>query len=64
MNKIDDSSIGRLFTTNGDDAWRCISYCAEPTTTFLNLETGERLSGSIHSLNVSGFKPLTVKGKS
>ena len=55
MNKDD---VSKLFTTNGEDAWRLMCYCAEPTVEFENLETHERIGGSIYSLNVAPFRRL------
>lgn len=58
---IDNEAVGQLFTTNGKDAWRCITYCEYPTVTFENLETKEQRGGATHSLNVMVFKRLTME---
>lgn len=55
---INEDSVGKLYTTNGSDAWRCVSYCSQPTATFLNLETGEQCGGGVYSPNVAQYKPL------
>lgn len=59
---MNGDDVGKLFTIDGSDAWRCISYCEYPTITFKNLETGQLQGGAIGCLNVRNFKPLTVPG--
>lgn len=52
------NSVGKLFTMNGDDLWRCVSYCGEPTIKFQNLETGELKGGAVGCLNFEKFKQI------
>lgn len=58
---INEKDVGSLFTTNGKDVWRCMSYCGEPTATFENIETKTKTGGSVRSLNVADFKRLKVE---
>jgi hypothetical protein len=58
---MNGDAVGKLFTTNGDDVWRCISYCEYPTIKFKNLETGELCGGAVGCLNVQDFRPLVTK---
>lgn len=53
-----EADVGKLFTRNGHDAWRCISYCEYPTVSFQNLETGEERGGAIGSPIVQEFVEL------
>ena len=55
---IDKDSVGGLFTTDGRDAWRLISYSDQPTAVMENLETKERTSGVVGCLNLQPFKRL------
>lgn len=59
MNKDD---VGKLFTTDGEDAWRLITYCEHPTATMENLETKKRVSGAVGSLILEPFIKLKWKG--
>ncbi len=54
-----EDDLGKLFTTDGTDAWRLRTYCSQPTATFENLETKETCGGSIYSPNVRQFKALS-----
>lgn len=58
-----EGKVGKLFTLNGKDVWRLISYCKYPTVTFENVETKERIGGGVSSLNVKDFKELIIKEK-
>ena len=53
--------VGKFFTTNGEDIWRMIVYCAEPTAMMENLETKDRVSGAIGCLNLKPFVKLIPK---
>lgn len=53
-----EKETGKLFTNDGESAWRLIGFCKEPTATFENVETKERRSGAISSLIVREFKKL------
>jgi hypothetical protein len=59
---MNGDDVGKLFTTDGKDAWCCVSYCAEPTIRFENLETKTVIGGAVGCLNVRDFKPLTIQG--
>jgi len=58
---MNGDDVGKLFTTNGTDAWRCMSYCEHPTISFENLETKQRLGGAVGCLNLRDLKPLVTK---
>jgi len=58
---IDENKIGILFTTNGKDVWRLISYCEYPTATFENIETKEQTGGAVGNPIVNQFKELEIK---
>jgi len=57
---VDD--VGKLFTRNGEDVWRMIYACGEPTATFENIVTGEKIGGAIGCPNLKDFKRLVIKG--
>jgi len=57
---INGDSVNKLFTTNGEDVWRCISFCEHPTATMENLDTGQKIGGATHSLNLKNFQLLTI----
>lgn len=57
-----EDKLGKLFTTNGKDVWRLVSYCEYPTTTFENIETKEKTGGAVGSPIVNQFKELEIKG--
>ena len=50
--------VGKFFTTNGEDIWRMIVYCAEPTATMQNVKTGEQVGGIIGSPILEHFVKL------
>lgn len=52
---IKEEDVGKYFTTNGKDIWKCIWYAIEPTAGMENVETGEDVSGSIRSPNLKPF---------
>lgn len=56
---ISPNDVGELFTTNGRDVWRVVSYAAEPTAVLQNLETGENAQGVVCSPLMSDFVRLT-----
>jgi hypothetical protein len=60
MSNINSDSVNKLFTTTGEDVWRCVSYAGEPTARFENVETKEQIGGTVSSRNVVQFKPLGV----
>ena len=47
-----------LFTRNGKDVWRVKCWCAEPTVTLVNIETGEEIEGAVYSRNMHPFVAL------
>jgi hypothetical protein len=55
------NEVGNLFTTNGKDVWRLISYCEFPSVEFENLETKERTGGAVGSPHINGFKRLKTE---
>lgn len=59
---MNEDAVGKLFTTDGTDAWRCVSYCQYPTISYENLETKKCVGGAVGCLNVKDFKPLTIPG--
>lgn len=59
---IDENKVDKLFTMDGRDVWRLISYCEYPTATFENVETKERTGGAVGSPIVNQFKELEIKG--
>lgn len=58
---MNGDDVGKLFTTDGKDAWRCVAYCGQPTISFENLETKDRVGGAVGCLNVRDFKPLITR---
>ena len=61
MIELNDETLNKIFTTDGRDAWRVVSFCKEPTAKIINLETKEERDGSIYSLNLGGFKEMAIK---
>ena len=60
---INVDNVGRLFTIDGKDVWRLISYCEIPTLSFRNLETGEDKHFTIAQTDkLEEFKLLSVEG--
>ncbi len=57
--RVDD--VGKLFTITGEDVWRMIYACQDPTATLENIETKERISGAIGSLLLKDFKLLVAE---
>lgn len=55
---IDEKSVGELFTIDGKDVWRCVSYCALPSAEFVNLDTGEKMGGAAQSSHLEQFNKL------
>lgn len=53
-----EENVGHLFTRDGKDAWRLVSFCSDPTVSFENLETKERVGGSLFSQNARQFTRL------
>ena len=53
--------VGKLYTMNGEDVWRLISYCEHPTATLKNIETKERIGGAVGCLNLKPFKKLVMR---
>lgn len=53
-----NDKVGKFFTINGNDVWKLISFCPEPSLCFENLETKERCGGAVSSPNVSRFIEL------
>ena len=58
---MNSDDIGKLFTTNGEDVWRMITYCEYPTATFINLDTGREIGGAVGSPILNQFKKLRQK---
>jgi len=58
---INEDKVGTLFTTNGKDVWKLITYCEYPTATFVNVETKEQTGGAVGSPIVNQFKELEIK---
>ena len=58
---MNSDDVGKLFTTDGNDAWRLVCYCASPTVTMENLETKERVGGAVGSPILEPFKELQTK---
>lgn len=64
---LTEADVGKLFTKGdpGDErpeVWRMETYAAEPTVTMVNCETGDKLSGTVSSLNMRAMKRLVVEG--
>ncbi len=55
---ISEDDVGKLFTTDGTDAWRVITYSKYPTAMLENLETGERRGAAVGSILLKDFKKL------
>lgn len=47
------------FWTDGKVIYRLGSWCAEPTVSFINMETRMKIGGGINSLLVNKLVPLT-----
>jgi hypothetical protein len=61
MSDINVDSVGKYFTRDGNDVWRCVGYCFEPTVIFENIETKKRDWGAVSSRNAAAF--TRIKGK-
>jgi len=67
---VNETKLGKLFTVNGKDMWRMISYTSpiwsifpsNPTATFENVETKEQTGGAVGSSIINQFKELEIKG--
>jgi len=55
---MDEQDVGAFYTTNGEDVWQLVSYCASPTAIMLNIRTGDRVGGGIGCLNLQPFIKL------
>lgn len=55
---MNGDDVGCYYTTNGEDIWRLISYCREPTATMENIRTEERVGGAVGCLNLKPFIKL------
>lgn len=55
---MNEEDVSKFFTTNGEDIWRLISYCREPTATMENIITKERIGGAVGCLNLEPFVEL------
>ena len=57
-----EKDVGRFFTTDGEDIWKMIAFCSDPSATMMNVKTGEKVGGSIYSLNLKPFVRLLPEG--
>ena len=55
MNRND---LGSYYTRDGRDIWRFIAYQANPSAMLENIETGERMEGSVDCLLLRPFIKL------
>ena len=55
---MNEKDLGKFYTTKGDDVWRLITYCSEPTATLENVETKERVGGVVGCRNLQPFIKL------
>lgn len=61
---VDFSNVGGLLIRASDfgavapQPWRIVSYCASPTVTLKNLETGQEQHFGIYGLMAEGWTPL------
>lgn len=62
MSKINEDTVGQYFTIDGDDVWQHITYSSQPTATMLNLNTEERINGTIRYLESKPFIRLIPDG--
>ena len=47
-----------LYTTNGKDVWKMVSYFLVPSCTLKNLETGQEQTFGMGALTAESFKKL------
>ena len=55
---MDVNDVSSYYTTDGEDIWRLVAYCQEPTATMENVETNERVGGAVGCLNLKPFVKL------
>ena len=54
---------GDLFTTDGHNVWKVVSYSELPTITLLNMETGEQTRGGVGCRLLADFIRLVPEEK-
>jgi len=62
IDTLDGIEPGDVFTTDGHDVWRVVSFCHHPTITLKNIETGKEIGGAVGCLNVRNFVKLVPAG--
>lgn len=60
---MNSDDVGKLFTIDGEDVWRMIVYCGEPTARLKNLETEKVVGGAVGSPILQPFKRLIMEVK-
>ncbi len=55
------NKVGKLFTKDGKDVWRLISFCDQPSLQFENVETKRRECGVVGSPLVEQFHELKAE---
>jgi hypothetical protein len=48
----------KVYTKNKEGRWKIVAYCASPSLTMINLDTGERANFGIGGLIAEAFEPV------
>ena len=56
----DDLDLDNLFTTDGKDVWRMVSFCTEPTCRLVNIENKEERHFGIGGIESARFHRIPM----